>query len=262
MIVIAGDSWGLGEWEANSRTTTKQPIIAGDRVCHQGLEYYLTEQGHNVLNLSIRGGSNSMSFEALEKWFNKSARSNEITSIKHIFVFQTDWLRDFYVKPPGFLGGLIQVDKGEFWSPVVSRELINIYLSRFYYSLSNLACEYNVKIGLIGGLGDTMWFDNFEQEYPGLFIACQSFTNLCLHDNHRIQEPVFGVGFTNTFIKYCVTNANNIEEKEFFIKQMELADDKLKLFERNPKWFFPDGIHPNRFAHEKLFGYLKFQNYI
>jgi hypothetical protein len=198
----------------------------------------------------------------VQKCFNKLARYNEITKIKNVFVFQTDWLRDFYLKPPEFLGGLIKVDKDEFWSPVVSTELINIYLSRFYYSLSNLACEHNIKIGLIGGVGDTMWLDKFEQEYPGLFIACQSFTNLCVHDNHRIQEPVFGVGITPSFIKYCVTNVNNDEGKEFFIRQIELSEDRWEIFNRNQNWFWPDGGHPNRFAHKKLFDYLKFQNYI
>jgi len=48
LIIIAGDSWGCGEWEE----TDTYP-----RVVHSGISQYLKDDGYKVLNVS-RGGSN------------------------------------------------------------------------------------------------------------------------------------------------------------------------------------------------------------
>ena len=52
-IIIAGDSWGVGEWTDGQRT-------------HRGLEQYLSDAGHIVINLSRGGMSNMSIIDALD----------------------------------------------------------------------------------------------------------------------------------------------------------------------------------------------------
>ena len=46
-ILLAGDSWGCGEWKEYNR------LLEGrhDAVAHKGLEEYLTQDNHEVKNV-------------------------------------------------------------------------------------------------------------------------------------------------------------------------------------------------------------------
>lgn len=60
-VLIVGDSWGCGEItnvDHNSR-----PIIR-----HSGVEQYLKDDGHKVVNLSRFGGSNADAYHFLQKY--------------------------------------------------------------------------------------------------------------------------------------------------------------------------------------------------
>ena len=94
MIVIAGDSWGTGELE---QATVK----------HGGLAEFLRNQGHQVENVSMYGGSNFQSLQNLDVCLRKLLLQNRIKEVTHIYVFQSEWHRDLRRTPPEFLGGFM-----------------------------------------------------------------------------------------------------------------------------------------------------------
>ena len=228
IILIAGDSWACGEWLEHS-------------VIHGGLTDYLIDQHYKVINLGRPGGSNDDSITRIEDFLNL----NKNIIIKNIIVFQTEWTRS----------NILDIDS-EYTS---LREGI---ISKFYYNLSRLSTKFNTTTHIIGGCSDTIWIDLFEINYPGVNVACQSFTNLILTNNHRICSPVYSL-MTN--------NNTNSDKIEYFKKQFNqynlklLLDDidqghaRLDIWSKNKEFFWPDGVHPNRAGHKILFNFLKNQ---
>ena len=117
-----------------------------------------------------------------------------------------------------------------------------------------LAEKYNTKLYLVGGASDTIFeYDDFSIDFPNLKIACQSITNLLVNDNPNVDEPVmceFLNDWTNPFLK-------SIKPDEALLTDMDLGKARTKTMSQNPQWFWPDGIHPNRQGHLKLYQYLK-----
>lgn len=60
-IVITGDSWSNGAYD----------IPGFEEPSHPGIEYFLAEIGHRVTNLSVRGGSNTLALNVLEKFISE-----------------------------------------------------------------------------------------------------------------------------------------------------------------------------------------------
>jgi hypothetical protein len=119
-ILIAGDSWGCGEWEFNS---------SKDTILHKGLEQYLSDAGHIVHNISIDGASNS---DILSSLVGKK-------DFDYVFVFVTDTHRD--------------VSNNEFWKKQFSyQDYLNrhrLLISDFVNKLDKLDKD---NIYLLGGL--------------------------------------------------------------------------------------------------------------
>jgi len=228
MIIIAGDSWGCGEWEDM-------------KVTHGGLAQYLQEDGHKTINLSLGGSSNWEIYERIQLFFASGIPNYLIEDIDLILVFQTEWNRDFDQKR----------------STCTNQRYGMNAVSCWQYRLSEIAINNNVKIGIIGGCSDTMFLDKFEHEYPGLFIACQSLTNLCVNNDHRINDPTIIIRPAEDHLKqmkdYC--------RKSDCLDQLLIDLDKGKLrhsvWSENKKYFYPDGVHPNRLGHKILFDFLK-----
>ena len=238
MILFAGDSWGCGEWNRYVEHHRYHHSV------HGGVAEYFRNTNHEVINLSVGGQSTVGVSDILHHFLVNNAFL--INDIDKIFVFQTDWARSI---------GQIPIE--EFSQPKFDHyvNLKNYSLSKFYYNLSGTAQKFNKKIGIIGGLSDTIYIDQFESEYPGLFIACQSFVNLLISDDQRIINPVHGPFDIKHSDK--IFNCNNINDKEAFIDDQNLVTQRVEIFKNYSEWFQPDGVHPNRTGHFKLFEYLK-----
>ena len=83
MIIIAGGSWGSGEW------SHQQTIL------HGGLGQYLREQGKKVINLSKPGGSNFDCVTRLDNFF--LCNPEIVQELEQVYVFQAECVRDFVV---------------------------------------------------------------------------------------------------------------------------------------------------------------------
>lgn len=77
-IVITGDSWANGAYDFPKCSDPTHP----------GFEYYLTQQGHKVTNLAVRGGSNELAIKLLENFLQDHPKPD-----LHVF-WQCAFMRD------------------------------------------------------------------------------------------------------------------------------------------------------------------------
>ena len=147
-------------------------------------------------------------------------------------------------------------------------ELISIWIKRFYHRLSEFAQFKNCKVYILGGVADTMWFDNMENDYPGCSIACQSITNLLINNDSRISQPVFSWLISDdkpltSRLKQSTDIAKLLDQINLGVEREtnSLLPREAALAE-HPHLFFPDGKHPNRHGYKILFNFLKENQFI
>lgn len=242
MIIIGGCSWGKGEWARGDSVSNGSPIM------HDGLTQYIKNTGQTVLNLSIPGGSNYSSAYAINTWFER----NPEHQVDQIFVFQTDYARDSQMI---FEEDLTKIEH--------ANSLANIMIARFYHRLIEISNNYNVKIYLIGGVSDTLSPDLVRSHYAPLEVVCQSMTNLLINNNHLINDPVLS-WYAAPEISLVKKIKEKLPEDQIvkLIQEIDKGISRENLIFSTPEYFWPDGIHPNRLGHKKLFDYLVNTGYI
>jgi hypothetical protein len=111
------------------------------------------------------------------------------------------------------------------------------------------------KVLLTGLLG----LDQFEKEYPGVKVLCQSWINLMISNNHRVSQPVltrFGPE-TEVLVTFAKSKMDHDSAKDL-LHDIELSQQRNFDW----KWLHSQGLlcadrtHPNRKAHKILFDYL------
>ena len=107
---------------------------------------------------------------------------------------------------------------------------------------------------------DTIWLDNMEDCYPGVSIVCQSMVNLIMNQNHQIETPVLS-WFDSSSINMIPRIKEKLENKEIekLLIMIDHGMGREDLLFGNPKYFWPDGTHPNRLGHKILFDFLQTQ---
>jgi hypothetical protein len=239
-FLIVGDSWGCGEWDKDCNTNP-----------HRGLEQYLIEDGHTVVNLSNQGISNHDIYQRIEHYFKRNLEH----TIDSIFVFQTEYNRD-YKHSSGWENELHAGD----WTAISEPEDLSMrWISRFYKNLSKVSQQTGCNVFIIGGHSDTLWFDNMSEHYPGCEVVCQSMTNLILFGNHRVDQPVlsFYEQRTEQLVKEIKTKLDSPEKLERLLDLIDQGYQREMLLRENPEYFYPDGIHPNRQGIQILYNFLK-----
>lgn len=229
MIIIAGDSWGAGEWDGVNN------------VVHNGLTQYLVDDGYDVINLSYGGCSTQETHNKIRDFLEGNRHLH--SHIELIIVFQTEWCRDY----EAHRDHLNRVK-----SKIYTKDLPYTQVNGFYGTLSTLHNEYGVRFGIIGGCSDT-----FKQEHvnwPGVDILCQSFTNLLVNDDEFVSDPVFFVRPAEEVVELFKKSA---QDTDAFINDIDKGLKRHETWTANRNWFYPDGVHANRQGHAKLFNYLK-----
>lgn len=255
MIIIAGDSWACGEWKDCN------VVHGGCHVVHGGLSKYLNDAGHDVFNIGVGGSSNFMTVDKLEATLSLLQARKCLTDDSVVIAFQTEWHRDFRQTANDHLYGFCENVEVPFFKPNVAIDqfFIEKLLSRYYYRLSDIAQKFSIPIHLVGGCSDTMWFDKFTEEYPGLSILCQSLTEFLTNNSTRIDNPVFSVKFTEVFLNLIKSQAKSIKDTEYILTMIDQGDNRLQLWNSTPEYFWPDGAHPNRKGHLILYQLIKNQ---
>jgi hypothetical protein len=237
MIIISGDSWSLGEWSADSK-----------ELQHGGVSQYFSDDGFDIINLGMSGSSNRETLLRVTNFLYTNPHLSKRE--KSILIFQTEWTRDYpYMDAE---------DVDYYHLPI---ELMNRIISRFYYDLSALSKKFNVEIKIVGGAGDAMAIERFEDYYPGVKIICQSMTNLIVNNDSSIHTPIFSMfslsnnsdKFFNLFKKYI----SDQSELDNLMREVEKSQKRIDKFSSNREYFYPDGGHPNRKGHKILYDFIK-----
>ena len=239
--LVAGDSWAVGEY-TNGNT-------------HPGLRQYLEDDGYQTLCLGYPGMGSLGAYAPL---YNFIKHNNDKIKINKVIFFQSDWIRD------------VQAHQ------LLTDEYLNIfqkgyistrdwYLCNLYYRLSDLYKEFEIPTIVIGGQGDAIWIDQFETEYPGVKIGCQSFTNLIINSDPRIDYPVHSVfkyGGTSSvfltqdqfdFVLGKIKSYSDTRDLKELVNDLEYAEIRNEIFLKT----YPDCMHPDRNHHKKLYNYLR-----
>lgn len=145
MIIIVGDSWGVGEWDENSN-------LGGP-----GFGQYLMIYDQ-VINLSTPGGSNTGSIDRLENFLSKFRTDKQDV----VYWIITDPSRcatiEFFLQSKSLL------------------DAAKSLLHRIFDRANRLAKKYNIQIYLIGGCCD---LDNIDtSNWSNLHIKIPSWTRL------------------------------------------------------------------------------------
>jgi hypothetical protein len=262
VIVIAGDSWGCGDWDQNGVLSRPGSI-----------EHFLIQDGYNVCNLSLGGGSNAQTLERLELGLDLVKRNNQ--QVSKVFVWQTDWLRNLQRGPVNVLqltqdlnivikclaGDHIFEKEFKDNFPKNVRAFVEQSIHYFYCSLSDIGLRYDVDIGIIGGCSDTLIPDeSFSIKYPRLSIACHSSTNIILDiDSTDSTYGIYNLPYYNNFIHRWLKIAFKNDLKNV-IEEMDRSTKRLGLFDTHQSTYFLDKCHPSRAGYQKIYTYLKDTN--
>ena len=226
-VYIGGDSWGCGEWAVANpfrNWHTHRTIDWSETydVQHKGLEQYLIDDGHTVTNTSKPGGGNAQIYEQLAK-----SEEHDI-----YVIFQTASIRD-----------------NKDWNTLITwnnfivrnEELQTI----FYKNLGSLP----QKIYLLGGLEKV----NKDQvsKYPNLVTLINSIPEWLTNGNY-IDEMVISWGKNQYY-----DNLSKDVDIDVLDKLIENIDYWSSTVAVTEQYFWPDGRHPNRHAHLKIYNILK-----
>lgn len=184
------------------------------RVTHTGLENYLTELGCHVFNLSKPGGSNKDMVKMLTL-----ESQLQVYNPHFVFWFQTDPIRD-----------LRPYDQESF--PKSSKELIERgreLLEETYAELNSIGIE----IYCMGGVAK---LDKSIEKYHNLIPFIPSIVKM--FDGPDVDFWI------SDWIQYP-----HLKFSEEFLQELE----NHPVYNLPKQWFFPDGDHPNREAHHKIF---------
>ena len=231
-IAIFGDSFANGETDG------------GQKLEHLGLTQYLTDDGHLVVNFSRQGNTNG----GVTTDYPFHLRQNEHLKFDIALVFQTEPSRETQEWIDNIKSGKSVND-------------VDVHMIKKYYGeLLESQKQFGVPIYLIGGTVDTLSPDDIKE--CGLKSICQSLVNLVLTGEHLIKEPILSFVFPLPAYDILDECEGLIDDKEYFLKIEKMGNDRYKLMLDNPKYFYPDGIHPNRKAYKILFDHLKESNII
>jgi len=210
-ILIAGDSWGCGEWN-----------IDPTKGCnHKGLEQYLKDDKHDVKNISYGG----LSFYGILEELNY-----ENEKYDYVFVFVTDANRG--------------IEPNKFW---IKNYTYEDYQFRWDTNVKSFVESLDIldigPVFLLGGL--TKCYDR-HVENTKIKIAIPSIFELIIpgskHYDMCFQDYLFKLD-ENNVPKEMVTN---------IWQQMKIFDELFKN-----TIMYPDGNHPNREGHYKIYQVLK-----
>jgi hypothetical protein len=217
---MAGDSWAAGVWQRGINT----PV-------DPGLSAQLISLGYQVRNLAKPGGSNLESIDRVSHYL--SCNPNEMPNIKFILFWQTEFFREiWYYRNSAVLKKELALGY---------TQLKEHWICRPYYKLTELSQECQIPIYIIGGASDTVYYDNFEKDFPGVKITCQSITNMLINDCHQIPQPVFCEfmpgwidegNFLNLVKKNIVA-----KDLKILLEDMKLGEQRLNTFSAHPEFF-------------------------
>lgn len=220
-ILLAGDSWGCGVWAKNKKNETPTVI-------HRGIEQFMSDDGHEVVNISQGGFAN---YEIINKM--KSVIND---NFDYIFYIQTDPLRDH------FKSSIFQ--KKEIWFTDYQSllEINNKLMLDTYNKLNN----FGKTIHMIGGCSKVE--SNMLEQFSNLkLVLCSIPEFIC--DGYTAPK----IFFTQKWWRDELDDRWSLETLDKIIEQQ----DKWHWLGKNCSHFKEDRYHSDRHGYEKVYNYIK-----
>jgi hypothetical protein len=232
-ILIAGDSWGCGEWDFRNGILTNT---------HRGLQQFL-EWGNTdvcdnhlnyVENISKGASSNVNTLNELQK-------INDITKYDYVIVFVTDYFRDFILTP--HFNNKINDGTIPFDAVSSKQKLLSVYREFEIYFINKLSKLKNNNIILLGGLSKVN--SNLLLDYDNLKSPIPSIIEFLLPDLYQ----------HNIFVEKLLPNIpDNIEPN-----YLDFLNEEYNKWETasHGLFFLLDRNHPDRNGHLLIYNKLK-----
>jgi hypothetical protein len=216
-ILISGDSWSQGEWAGTWR---QEPSTYG--VHHPGINQYLQDAGHSVVNVGAGAIGNLQALENL---------NHQLDNCKFdcLIFFFTDPLRDCNEQ---------EIKVGKLF------ELLEIKTNLFLERIDEIKTRYtDLKIILIGG------YAKIETDNKNIDYIIPSIIELLVpgHVDTKCADSPEWKQYLPTLSFF-----SNTQEKQQIIDFFKLTTQKFKIMGQHKDLFYPDGYHPNRHAHRLL----------
>jgi hypothetical protein len=224
MIVVMGDSWGVGEWGSDRN---------GNHIIGPSITQLLTLHCQGTINLCQGGGSNTLCVARLQELLERFCPTPDDV----FYWIVTDPVRCVPVK--------------EFVNTCDTLENKSLNLLDNTFKAANaLAAKHHIKINLIGGLCDLN--NKLVEKYDNLILKVPSWLYLL---NENYTPSIFST--SDHWVEVgTLIHTDRPDLKEEFI---QIADDislKQKFIKDNPKYFINRDSHPNRVGHKVLKDFL------
>lgn len=249
-FLIVGDSWSQGEIENH------WPEEPSHRVVHRGLTQYLEDAGHTVYNRGILGSANIEAYWQTYGAFFPRGEYHEHDKfppviqedVDYILWFVTDSLRD--------------IDQNTYYEQLkkfksIKKIYYNLIVERYGW-FDNLAEQIQKKIYLIGGwipvwsgIIKYNYLQNLLPDVHGMLVPGSRvrLTHPALHIFDYVKDSI------DYAKNYLNSNELDVLKNEIiqFTDEWTYAED---LRRNHPEFFWPDGHHPNRHGHYKIFEHV------
>lgn len=220
MIIIIGDSWGVGEWD-------RECCLSGPGFG----QLMMLHTSDGIVNLSAGNFSNTQAINRLELFFNRFS-PNDTDTIYWVVTCPTRCVTEkYYIDMPGGI-----VDN--------SYEILHKSLDR----ANQLAQQHNIKINLIGGLCDLDSVD--VQQYSNLEMRVASWGRLLDANYHTYPIMPAYLDTLGTLLKQ--QRPDLLDE---WIEIVEQTQSKITCWKKM-QYFSADGSHPDRNGHLVLRNHL------
>jgi hypothetical protein len=220
-ILTCGDSWSKGEWDI---------VNNNHDISHQGINQYFKNDGHDVTN--IHRFSNKASIDELRKYLKNN-------SPDLIFYFFTDPFRDLI--DPTNISRFVDFEH----KATDINKFLALHATLLKKSLKKLD-KIGKKIYVLGGCQRLK-----KEKYKNIDILIESISELVCPE---YKHPELWDSGWSSFLKFESVKFDreffNLVEKEHKLQWKMETDEFAEMFR-------PDGLHPNRHAHLKLYNFLK-----
>jgi len=232
-ILIAGDSWGKGEWDFVNGVYNNT---------HMGLEIYLKKSNNEVYNISqgatcqnsvIHKFKSIQDSNFFEQWKIPHPNLKNVPKLElydYIFVFVTDLFRgsDLFER---------------YWIVNNSRENVLRELNKLKHDYLKNLNSFNVKIHLLGGINKVTEEDI--KNYKNIEIAIPSVIEFLLPD-FETYEVFFNDALNGLYSS--IPDDLDPDYLDYVYNEVKKTD-----FLKTREYFCSDGLHPNREGHRLIF---------
>jgi len=212
-FLITGDSWSQGEWDG---------YPTDYQITHAGVQQYLINDGHEVLNVGRGGYNNLESFKAVPD-----------SQFDHVIFFYTDPLR--------------QATEDDVANKLPF-DIITAHNANLSDKFKKLKQKTNSKLTVIGGdakyLGPTENIDYLISSISELLVT-----------NFQDSEFRTSREWIQHFLKH--ESKFDVTQKAQWLTVMTKAGEKHTLWQQHKQYFWPDGQHANRHGALVLYQQLK-----